>query len=113
MVIEKWNNFDLFNVSVRDRSAFFSILWLRFSDNLRRLGLKLKESSSTLYNKPLEDNNPCRVIALADVVGMIKECTEHNNHLEHQIPSQCLKFRVNAKENFEINSYAATLTSHK
>jgi hypothetical protein len=35
---------------------------------------RLKESSSTLFNRPLEDDNPCQVTG--DVVGMIKECDD-------------------------------------
>jgi hypothetical protein len=33
---------------------------------------RLKESSLTLFNRPLEEDNPCQVTA--DVVGMIKAC---------------------------------------
>jgi hypothetical protein len=35
---------------------------------------RLKESSSTLFNRPLEDDNPCQVTG--DVIGMIKECDD-------------------------------------
>jgi hypothetical protein len=35
---------------------------------------RLKESSSTLFNRPLEDDNPCQMTG--DVVGMIKECDD-------------------------------------
>jgi hypothetical protein len=36
------------------------------------LTARLKESSSMLFNRPIEEDNPCQVTA--DVVGMIKEC---------------------------------------
>lgn len=52
--------------------VFLSVIMVLLFGQLTIAGLK--ESSSTLFNRPIEEDNPCHVNA--DIVGMVKEYHE-------------------------------------